>query len=45
MMPYVIVLFCYINLLHYICAIKMMCHIKTYQYEEVQLIPNHERRS
>nr|DAP46197.1 MAG TPA: hypothetical protein [Caudoviricetes sp.] len=44
-MHYIIVLFCYINLLHYICAIKLMCNIKIYNYETLQLIPNHERRS
>ena len=45
MMRYVIVLFCNINLLRYICTINMMYHIKTYSYETLQLISNHEKRS
>ena len=45
MMCRVIVLFWYINLLHYICIIKMMYHVKMRNYETLQLIPDHERRS
>nr|DAZ75454.1 MAG TPA: hypothetical protein [Caudoviricetes sp.] len=41
----IIVLFCNINLLHYICITNMMYNIKTYNYETLQFISNHERRS
>ena len=38
-MRYIIVLFCYINLLHYICNIKLI-----YNYETLQLKQDNESR-
>lgn len=43
-MRYIIVLFCYINLLHYICNIKLMYNIKIYNYETLQLKQDNESR-
>lgn len=43
-MRYIIVLFCYINLLHYICDIKLMYNIKIYNYETLQLKQDNESR-